>query len=148
VLWHACKDLMPKVALLPGFDIGFQFKGDAAFENGIAEFNRKYPSLVMDIPGVLKRQRLSWQQGLSEFRNDFLEHRRQKDIAAFESYYRPETAEMLFDHAWRTMADLFPVFIEARFPPALSIKEIPLAERDPKRPRRFRFFLYEPVKRA
>ena len=148
VLWHAYKDLMPKVALLLGFDIGFQFKGDAAFENGIAEFNRKYPSLIMDIPGVLKRQRLNWQQGLSEFRNDFLEHRKQKDIAAFESYYRPETAEMLFDHAWRTMADLFPVFIEARFTPTLSIKEIPLAERDPKRPRRFQLFLCEPVKRA
>ena len=95
----------------------------------------------------MKRQRVNWQKGLCEFRNDFLEHRKQ-DIAAFESYYRPRTAEMLFDHAWRTMADLFPVFIEARFPPTWSIKEIPLAERDPRRPRRFQFFQCEPVNRV
>lgn len=134
VLWHAYKDLMPKAALLLGFDIGFQFQKDSTFEKGIAKFSEKYPSLIMDVPGVLKRQRVKWQQGLCEFRNDFLEHRNH-DIAAFESYYRPKRAEMLFDHAWRTMADLFPVFIEARFPPTWSIKEIPLAERDPKRPR-------------
>ena len=147
VLWHAYKDLMPKVAGLLGFDIGFQFQKDTTFENGIAKFNEKHPSLIMDIPGVLRRQRVNWQKGLSEFRNDFLEHRKQ-DIGAFESYYRPETAEMLFDHAWRTMADLFPVFIEARFPPTWSIKEIPLAERYPKRPRRFQFFQCEPVNRG
>src|ERR1035437_8965771 len=77
VLWHAYKDLMPKAALLLGFDIGFQFQKDAKYENGIAEFNDKYPSLIMDIPGVLGRQRVNWQQGLSEFRNEFLEHRSQ-----------------------------------------------------------------------
>lgn len=147
VLWHAYKDLMPKAAMLLGFDIGFQFQKDATFKNGIAKFNEEHPSLIMDIPGVLRRQRVNWQKGLSEFRNDFLEHRKQ-DIAAFESYYRPETAEMLFNHAWRTMADLLPVFIEAHFAPTVSIKEIPLAERDPKRPRRFQFFQCEPVNRA
>jgi hypothetical protein len=106
VLWHAYKDLMPKVALLLGFDIGFQFKGDAAFENGIAEFNRKYPSLIMDIPGVLKRQRLNWQQGLSEFRNDFLEHRKRKDIAAFErattGQRRRKCFSIMLGVRWRT----------------------------------------------
>lgn len=50
VLWHAYKDLMPKAVLLLGFDIGFQFQNDAIFEKGIAEFNKKYPSLIMDIP--------------------------------------------------------------------------------------------------
>jgi len=147
VLWHAYKDLMPKAALLLGFDVGFQFQKEANFEKGIAEFNGKYPSLIMDIPGVLRRQRGNWQQGLSEFRNEFLEHRSQ-DIAAFEIYYRPETAERLFDHVWRTMADLFPVFIEARYQPTWSIKEIPPAERHPKRRRRFQFFMCEPVKRG
>ena len=130
-----------------GFDIGFQFQKDAKFEMGIAEFRDKHRSLIMDIPAVLRKQRVNWQQGLSEFRNEFLEHRSQ-DMAAFEIYYRPETAERLFDHAWRTMADLFPVFIEARYPPTWSIKEIPTAERDPKRRRRFQFFQCEPVKRG
>jgi len=147
VLWHGYKDLMPKATLLLGFDIGFQFQKDAKFETGIAEFRDKHRSLIMDIPAVLRKQRVNWQQGLSEFRNEFLEHRSQ-DMAAFEIYYRPETAERLFDHAWRTMADLFPVFIEARYPPTWSIKEIPPAERDPKRRRRFQFFQCEPVKRG
>lgn len=146
VLWHAYKDLMPKAVLLLGFDIGFLFKKDAKFEKGLAEFNDKYPPLVMDIPDVLKRQRVNWQQGLCAFRNDFLEHRSQ-DISAFEAYYRPQTAECLFDHAWRTIADLLPVFIEARFPPTWSIKEVPLAERS-VRQRRFQFFQCEPVNRG
>lgn len=146
VLWHAYKDLMPRAVLLLGFDIGFQFQKDAKFEKSIADFKGKHPSLIMDIPAVLSRQRINWQQGLSEFRNEFLEHRSQ-NMTAFETYYQPETAERLFEHAWRTMADLFPVFIEARFLPTSSIKEIPLAERDPKRRRRFQFFQCEPVKR-
>ncbi|MGC2160608.1 MAG: hypothetical protein WA634_01745 [Silvibacterium sp.] len=147
-LWRAYQDLMPKAALLLGFDIGFQFKGDKDFDKGIAKFNDKHPSLIMDIPSVLRRQRADWQQGLHVFRNDFLVHRKQDDIAVFEIYYLPEAAERLFDHAWRTMADLFPVFIEAHFPPTWSIKEIPPAERNLKRRRRFQFFQCEPVKRG
>jgi hypothetical protein len=147
VLWHAYKDLMPKATLLLGFDLGFQFQNESTFKAGIAEFKDKHRSLIMDIPAVLGRQRLNWQQGLSEFRNKFLEHRSQ-DMAAFEIYYRPETAEKLFDHTWRTMADLFPVFTEARFPSTWSIREIPLAERDPQRRRRFQFFRCEPANRG
>jgi hypothetical protein len=146
-IWRAYQALMPKAVSLLGFDIGFLFKKDADFKKGIEEFNTKYPSLIMDIPGVLRRQRTNWQQGLHEFRNEFIVHRNQ-DIAAFEIYYRPETAERLFDHAWRTMADLFPVFIEAHYPPTWSIKEIPPAERNPNRRRRFQFFMCEPVKRG
>jgi hypothetical protein len=147
VLWHAYKDLMPKAAKLLGFDLGFLFQKDTAFEKGLAEFTGKYPSLIMDVPELLKRQRLNWQQGLSEFRNDYLEHRKQ-DISAFAAYYRPETAEMLFEHAWRAVAEILPVFIEARFPSTWSIQEIPVAERDPKRGRRFQYFQCAPVARG
>jgi hypothetical protein len=146
-IWRAYQALMPKAVSLLGFDIGFLFKNDADFEKGVVDFNTKYPSLIMDIPGVLRRQRTNWQQGLHKFRNEFIVHRNQ-DITAFEIYYRPETAERLFDHSWRTMADLLPVFIEARYPPAWSIKEIPPSERDPKRRRRFQFFRCQPVKRG
>jgi hypothetical protein len=40
-------------------------------------------------------------------RSDFLEHR-SLEAAAVEKYYRPEWAEMVFDFAWRTMAELLP----------------------------------------
>jgi hypothetical protein len=146
-LWHAYKDLFPKATMLLGFDIGFLFKQDAQFENGLTAFLSKHSSLILDVPELLRRQRADWQQGLSSFRNDYLEHRK-KDLAEFAAYYEPKTAEMLFDHAWRTMAELFPAFIEARYPPTWSIVEIPMNERDPKHLRRWRFFQCEPVERG
>jgi len=147
VLWHAYKDLFPKAVQLLGFNIGFLFKGEADFEKGLTDFMSKAPSLILDVPELLRRQRTNWQQVLHEFRNDFLEHRK-KDVAEFAAYYQPNTAEMLFDHAWRTMAELFPAFIEARYPATWSIMEIPTNERDPKHLRRWRFFQCEPVERG
>lgn len=147
VLWHAYKDLFPKAVLLLGFDIGFLFQKQADFEKGLAKFVSSHPSLILDVPELLRRQRTNWQQALSSFRNDFLEHRK-ADIADFADFYQPKTAEMLFGHAWRTMAELFPPFIEAHFAPTCSIMEIPMNERDPKRLRRWRFFQCEPVERS
>jgi hypothetical protein len=146
-LWHAYAHLFQEAVQLVGFNIGFLFQNDATFEKGLAKFVSKYPSLIMDVSEVLKRQRTNWQQALSSFRNDFLEHRK-KDRDDFAAFYQPRTAEMLFDHAWRTMAELFPVFIEARFAPMWSIMEIPKEERDPKHMRRWRFFQCEPVNRG
>jgi hypothetical protein len=146
-LWHAYKDLFPKACELIGFDIGFLFRPEKEFEKGVEKFLAKFPSLVMDIPAVFRSQRANWQNGLANYRNDFLEHRKQ-DREAFEAYYQPETAEMLFEHCWRTMADVIPVFIEARLYPGWSIMEIPEAERDPKNYRRFRYFQCDPVDRG
>jgi hypothetical protein len=147
VLWHAYKDLFPKAVKLLGFDIGFLFKKDADFEKGLADFVSKSPSLIFDVPALLRRQRANWQQGLADFRNDFLEHRKQEAVQ-FVAYYEPKTAEMLFEHCWRTMAELFPAFIEAHFGSTWSIMEVPVEERDPKRLRRWRFFQCEPIERG
>lgn len=147
VLWHTYRDLFPKAAALLGFEIGFLFKNDADFEKGLSNFVNNSPSLILDVPELLRRQRANWQEGLSSFRNDFLEHRK-KEMAEFAIYYRPQTAEMLFEHAWRTMAELLPAFIEARFAPTCSIAEIPKEQRNPNRVRRWRFFLCESVNRG
>ena len=147
VLWHAYKDLFPKATMLLGFDIGFLFKKDTDFEKGMFAFLNASPSLMLDIPELLRRQRTNWQQALSAFRNDFLEHRKD-DATKFAVFYEPKTVEMLFEHVWRTMAELFPAFIEARFPPTWSILEIPAEERDPKHLRRWRPFPCEPVNRG
>ncbi len=146
-LWHAYKDLFPKATILLGFDIGFLFKQDAQFENGLTAFLSNHPSLILDVAELLRRQRSNWQQGLSRFRNEYLEHRK-KNIEEFAAYYEPKMAEMLFEHSWRTMAELFPAFIEARYPPTWSIMEIPMNERDPNHVRRWRFFQCEPVERG
>jgi hypothetical protein len=129
-----------------GFALGFLFQRDLNFEKGTSDFQSKHPSLIMDVSELLKKQRTNWQKGLCDFRNNFLEHRCE-ELTTFESYYQPERAELLFDSAWRTMADLFHVFIESHFSPTLSIREIPASERDPLRPRCFKSFSANPPDR-
>lgn len=146
-LWHAYKDLFPKACGLLGSNIGFAFRAEKDFEREVEKFQAKSPSFVKDIPDVFRRQRANWQNGLAKFRNDFLEHRK-KDRETFEAYYQPAMAEMLFEHCWRTMADVIPAFIEARFFPDWSIMEIPEAERDPKHYRRFQYTQCAPVDRG
>lgn len=68
--------------MLLGFDVGFLFRPDTRFENGLAAFLGKSPSLILDVPELLRRQRANWQQGLSSFRNAYLEHRK-KDNSEF-----------------------------------------------------------------
>src|SRR5581483_4167724 len=86
VLWHAYKDLFPKAVLLLGFDIGFLFQKEADFEKGLPKFVSSHPSLILDVPEFLRRQRTNWQRAFSSFRNDFLEHRK-ADIADFADFY-------------------------------------------------------------
>jgi hypothetical protein len=143
VLWHAYKDLMPKATILLGFDLGFLFQKDADFEKGVIEFNKKHFSLIMHVCDHLRNQRNNWQNGLANFRNHFLEHRKEGP-EKFGKYYKPGQVEVLFDSAWRTMADILPVVIESHFSPSHSIEEIPANERDPLRRRRFRFVLLGP----
>jgi len=138
VLWHAYKDLMPRATILLGFDLGFLFQNEANFEKGVTDFNRRHPSLIMQVCDHLRQQRINWQNGLAKFRNHFLEHRKEGQ-ERFAKYYNPAQAEVLFDSTWRTMADIFPVFIESHFSPSHSIEEIPANERDPSRRRRFRY---------
>jgi hypothetical protein len=138
VLWHAYKDLMPRATILLGFGLGFLFQNDANFEKGVIEFNGKHPSLIMEVCDQLRRQRINWQNGLADFRNHYLEHRKDGQ-ERFAKYYTPQEAEVLFDSAWRTMEDIFPVFIESHFSPSHSIEEIPASERNPLRYRRFRY---------
>ena len=96
----------------------------------------------------MRRERVIWQQALHVFRNEFLEHRKdQLNVEQFDAFYQPATAEQLFDRVWRMMADLFPASIEAHYLPNWSIMEIPIDERDPKHPRRWRPFQCAPVDR-
>jgi hypothetical protein len=134
-LWQSYKSLFPKAALALGFDIGFLFQNDSNFEKGVLAFNAKYPPLA-GLSDHLREQRTNWQSSLARFRN-VMEHR-VKDRVRFVEFYEPSHAEMLFDSAWRTMADLLPIFIAAHFSPSHTIAEIPVNQRDPAHRRRFR----------
>jgi len=138
-LWRAYKTLMPKASILLGFDLGFLFQEEPGFEKGAIAFKTAHPSQTTLID-YLRIQRANWQQQLKVFRNEFIEHRT-ADREKFSDYYKPETAELLFEAVWRTMADLFAVFISSHFNGPFTIEEIPSAERDPTHPRRFRWVL-------
>jgi hypothetical protein len=134
-LWRGYKKHMPKATILLGFDLGFLFQKEASFKKGVAEFNKMHPSF-MQVCGYLRQQRINWQEGLKDFRNE-LEHGNEGQ-EMFANYYELRQAEFMFDSAWRAMADIFPVFIVSHFSPSHSVEEIPASERNPLRPRRFR----------
>jgi hypothetical protein len=138
VLWHAYKDLTPKATALMDFDIGFLFQNNANFEKGVTKFVAEHPSLL-GLGPYLRQQRISWQDRLQSFRNHFLEHRKEEP-EKFKNYYVPEWAEMVFAAVWHTIADVIAMLLTLRMQ-GFTITEIPVNERRPEHPRRFRFVL-------
>jgi hypothetical protein len=136
-LWRAYKTLTPKATNLLGFDIGFLFQGTGRFESGATAFRAAHPDEAF-VTEYLQIQKKNWQDALGRFRNEFIEHRgAERD--EFAKFYELQTAEFLFNAVWRTIADLLPAFIAANFVGIARIQEIPLNERDPESPRRFRW---------
>ncbi len=140
VLWHAYKDLMPKAADLMGFDIGFVFQDDKKFEKGLTKFVARHPSLPQPFGPYLRQQRNNWQKSMQDFRNLFLEHRREEPDK-FKNYYLPDQAEGSFEVVWRTIADILAICLRSHMPLGHTFVEIPVNERRPEHPRRFRFVL-------
>lgn len=136
-LWRAYKTLTPKATKLLGFDIGFLFQDPGKFESGATAFSTAHPDRAF-VTEYLRIQRANWQDALGRFRNDFIEHRG-AEREEFAKFYELQMAESLFNAVWRTIADLLPAFIAANFLGIAGIEEIPLNERDPKNPRRFRW---------
>jgi hypothetical protein len=101
-LWNGYKDLMPKIAALLGYDIGFLFQRDGKFKMGLEAFiaeNRDH--LLLDLAEFLPRQRNGWQQELKTLRNEYLEHRDAAVAAQVEKFYEPAWAEKVFVHRRR-----------------------------------------------
>ena len=138
VLWHAYKDLMLRASILFGFDLGFLFTDDAKFENGVIDFDKKHPGLIMNVCDRLRVERVAWQIDLSKFRNHYLEHRKAGQ-SRFSKFYDSVMAEKLFASVWKTMADLFPTFIESHFTAGVSLERIPDNERDPAQYKGYRY---------
>ena len=121
-LWHGYKDLMPKVAGLLGYKIGFLFQRDVEFKKGLEAFvAENHGNLLLSVAEFLPRQRYGWQDELKTFRNEYLEHRNADVAAKVEKFYDPAWAEKVFVHAWRTAAELIVVLLETRFPAMLSV---------------------------
>lgn len=121
-LWHGYKDLMPKIAGLLGYNIGFLFQRDAEFKKGLNAFVADNDgNLLLNVSEFLPRQRSGWQDELKTFRNEYLEHRNADVAARVEQFYKPAWAETVFTHAWRTAAELIVFLLETRFPAMLSV---------------------------
>ncbi len=149
-LWHGYRHLFPKVAGLLGYNISFFLKSNAEFEKRLPVFvaqNAKY-LIYSDIGDFLKTQRTMWQNDLSLFRNDYLEHRQDEAAANVERFYDPDWAESVFNAVWRTIAELLSIFLESRFTTNISIRRVPVERRRPERLRMWELHFCAPVQRA
>ena len=140
VIWHGYKDLMPKAVNLFGADVGFMFRDEKEFEKGLSAFNVAHPNASPRFGDFLRAQRSGWQNELSDFRNNYLEHRK-RGPEAYPDFYKPDEAEGLFDAVWRTIAEILVMFLAMNMPPGTGFVEIPVAERTGNPVRRFRFVM-------
>jgi hypothetical protein len=121
-----------------GFDIGFLFERQPRFKKGLKEFMNANPVVVKAFADYLLEQRAQWQNKLARARNDYLEHRK-VEWEDVRSLYCIGQAEEFFESAWTVASDILVCLIHSKFPPHCGIEEIPVADRDPAHPDRFRF---------
>ena len=135
-LVRALKDRTQAASKAIGYDIGFLFQQDAAFEKGCQDFGQKYPELPT-FGDWLKNVRASSEK-LVAIRNNFLEHQNYPR-AEFGDYYKPDVAQVLFDCVWQEAEGMLAIFISKHFPPGVTLRIIPENERDPNLPPKFGF---------
>jgi hypothetical protein len=131
---------MQKIVALLGYDVGFLFQKDSLFAQGCSDFSAKYPEVGPELVLAITESRKTWQPKLVRFRNDYLEHKTisREDVADF---YSLSVAEIFFESVWVTIETVLVVMFVAKFPPLLTLEEIPKDRRDPACPKRFKFAL-------
>jgi hypothetical protein len=135
-LVRGLKDRTQAAAKAIGYDIGFLFQQDTAFEKGCQEFGQKYPELPT-FGDWLKDVRVSTEK-LIAIRNNFLEHQNYPRTE-FVEYYNPEVAQTFFDSAWQEAEGMLAVFISKRLVAGVKLRIIPEKDRDPNLPKKFGF---------
>jgi hypothetical protein len=149
-LWHAYRQLFPKVAGLLGYDVDFFLRTEVEFDKKLPVFLEKNADYLIctDLGDFLRTQRAMWQQDLSDFRNDYLEHRKSEVAANVGRFYDPDWAEAVFNAAWRTIAELLSIFLESRFSPSVTIRRLSLERQSPPKRRMWELQLCAPVQRS
>ncbi len=137
-LWKAYKDLTQRAAVAMGFDIGFLFQNEKAFEEGLKTFRAQNPAVVDTFEEYLRATRKNWQNELAKFRNGFLEHK-QGDRKDFAQFYNPAAAEGLFNVVCRTIVDILVCLMNLRLQPGIHIVEYDPNIHGPGWPNRFRW---------
>jgi hypothetical protein len=137
VLWRAYKDLMQTAAKMMEPEFGFLFQSEAKFESGLAKWIARRPRQA-GMADYFRKRQTEWQTELGEFRN-YLEHRDETNPARYAQHYEPAHAELIFEAVWRTIADIIAMLVSMHLPSNTILVEIPTTQRDPVRPRRFRY---------
>jgi hypothetical protein len=138
-LWTAHKDRFQGAMRALGLDIGFLFQADSNFEKRATELISERPELA-DVVSLMRRDRTDFQNALSKYRNDYLEHRvAEPDAKMIAAFHGLDSAEATFENVWQAMEDYVALYVIANLPPEIQVVEIPEAERDPSRPTRFGF---------
>jgi hypothetical protein len=137
-LWKAYKELMQVALDLMGHKIGFLFKGEKEFREGLVELRSKHPNLRSGFEQFLVDARDEWQNELAKFRNTWVEHQR-GDRKQFQRFYDPKFAEWVFENVWRTIGDILPIFLELHLPHGTLLVEQHPDDPEPRWKQRFRY---------
>jgi hypothetical protein len=118
-LSQAYKDRFQKLMLALGYDVGFLFQKDAAFEKGAAKLLEHHPELG-DLVEMMRRDRADFQKRLGEYRNDCIEHRKDVDPKLVKALHRPDVAQAMFDNVWQALARKRSQGVRLGRPPSMS----------------------------
>lgn len=144
-LWKAYKELMQKAAELIGFKIGFIFRPDKEFREGLVKLRRQHPTVQDWFEKYLEGTREHWQNDLAKFRNTWVEHQ-QGDRKQFEKFYKPDYAEMVFHAVWDAIVTILAVMLEVHLPHGTKLVEQHPDDPSPRCPNRFHYKLADGYK--
>jgi hypothetical protein len=137
-VWKAYKELMQKAAEQIGFKIGFIFRPDREFRQGLLELRTQHPTIRDWFEQFLEETRDNWQNDLSKFRNTWIEHQK-GERRQFDKFYKPEYAEKVFNDAWDAIVTIIAAMLETHLPHGIRLIEQDKNDPSPKWPNRFRY---------
>lgn len=143
-LWTAYKDRMQAVARLMGFDVGFIFASPNTFSEAAQSFAAANPRIPPDFITMVEGDRRSWQQYLSNFRNNFLEHQK-IERNTIKHFYSLGQAEISFENVWHAIEEIIALLAESRFPAWVRLRELSPEERISGNEKRFGYAMIGPA---
>lgn len=140
--WASYKDRMQNLLRTLGFDIGFLFGEEKAFDEGAEKFTKLYPDIGEEFIKMVRGDRTSWQNAVCKIRNNYIEHK--KDSVSEEeikSYFNQKTAQLIFDNCWQAIEDNVVMYMSTKLINGIKIGLIPGNEIDKCCPKRFRLYM-------
>ncbi len=135
-LWRAYKDRSLLFIKNLDYDIGFMFKNDKDFRKDGLIFikNNNVDDKFLDL---IEEKRITWQNELSDFRNNFLDHLKTDKSLQYQHFYTIKNVELVFDHVWKSIEDIWIILIKSYYPLNFDLREIPKDKRDKNNPIKF-----------